>query len=147
MLKNVKSGLARVLPLLAASMKTALVMYSHGVGTPMATSATSRLVECHKRFGGVPRPSWWHSTIFGGPLCRLSSYPSSCPVSPFVASSGMKKELNSLCTLLAYSSTPLRGRSVPKGRARNSGFAEVTCARAYKKEKLRLSLCTLLAYS
>jgi len=53
----------------------------------------------------------------------------------------------SFCTLLTYSSTPLRGRSVPKGRARNSGFADVTSARECKSEKLRLSLCTLLTYS
>ncbi len=53
----------------------------------------------------------------------------------------------SFCTLLTYSSTPLRGRSVPKGRAHNSGFADVTLARECKSEKLRLSLCTLLTYS
>ena len=53
-----------------------------------------------------------------------------------------------LCnSTLSYSSTPLRGRSVPKGRAHNSGFADVTLARECKSEKLRLSLCTLLTYS
>ena len=50
-------------------------------------------------------------------------------------------------SILDYPSTPLRGRSVPKGRARTSDYVESTSARKLKTKKGVLSFGAFLAYS
>ena len=156
MLKCVKIGLAWTLPLLSVALRAALVMYSHGVGLSMAASATGSLVECHKRFGGVPRPSWWHSTIFL-PLCRLCH--TLCPLRCLGAHEKRTKfflhSARLFVTLASPKFLPLKCARKKNfvflfalsSLIRNFGFAEVTLARACKNEKLGFSFCTLLAYS
>ena len=50
-------------------------------------------------------------------------------------------------SILDYSSTPLRGRSVPEGRARTFDYVESTSARTRKNEKVAFFFCVFLAYS